>query len=375
MADFTFDSIANEKKTETLRNISKSHRPRGRTPLIVNEKQKIPEENDFINDYFNQKIRKIHDEYIDVQTSFQRNWKDNKIVKEYEKFEIFKGNEDNKDNEDNKVIEDNKKGNIKKNKSPGWQYTFKNMDFDKLQYNYIVNEQLVTRVKHNKDENNEDNSVKHNEDENNEDNSVYRIIKEFVFNKSHNATLFMITLEITMQKMAYKLLENELKDDIKLKDKVIVPKICNHYKVELDDNENYKIIIEMQYIENKPLEKDNVKTATYALEQLRNHNIFHFDTHPDNIVQTKEGKIVILDFGKAQINKNPDISSSTGLYNNPLVDYVDYDTWKTRTPAYADMRTSPGFYFYGGKKNKSKRKTKKGKKKGKSKKRTYRKRK
>ena len=370
-----FQPITNDKP--------KSTRPSRLTPLTFNEEEKIPKEKDFINDYFNPKICKIHDEYKDVQTSFQSNWDDNKIVKEYEKFEKFKGNKDNK------VIEDNKKGNIKKNKSPGWQYTFKNMDFDKLQYSYIVDEQLVTRVKHNEDENNEDNKDENNEDnkdennednedENNEDNSVYRIIKEFVFNKSHNATLFMITLEITMQKMAYKLLKNELKDDIKLKDKVIVPKIINHYKVELDDNENYKIIIEMEYIKHKELEKDNVKTATYALEQLRNHNIFHFDTHPDNIVQTEDGKIVILDFGKAQINKNPDISSSTGLYNNPSVDDVDYDTWKTRTPAYADMRTSPGFYFYGGKKNKSKRKTKKSKKKVKSKKtkkRTYRKRK
>ena len=180
-----FQSIANtndklnEKKTETPRNKSNSPRPL-LTPLNVNDEQKIPKENDFINDYFNQKIRKIHDEYIDVQNSFQSNLKDNKIVEKYEDFEKFKGNEDN---EDNKVIEDNKKGNIKKNKSPGWQYTFKNMDFDKLQYSYIVDEQLVTRVKHNEDENNE----------NNEDNSVYRIIKEFVFNKTHNATLFMMS--------------------------------------------------------------------------------------------------------------------------------------------------------------------------------------
>ena len=322
-----------------------------------NSTKKSPTEEDFINFYFkdkntNENIKSIYDKYIDVQKSFESsNWKDNNIVEEYEKFEKFKGNEDNKN------IEDNKKGNIKKNKSPGWQYTFKDMDFDKLQYSYIVDEQLVTRVKHK---------------------GVYRIIKEFVFNKSHNATLFMITLEITMQKMAYEL----LKDDPNLKDKVIVPEIINHYKVELDDEENYKIIIEMKYIEHKILEKENVNEAMNALEHLRNHNIFHFDTHTDNIVQTEEGKLVILDFGKAQITQNPDISSTTGLFkvheNKKDQIKFDYKKWIDRTMQEDNQTIRADVNFYGGKKTKSKRKTRKGKKKGKSKKtkkRTYRKRK
>jgi serine/threonine protein kinase len=370
MKNASVKSPTSETKSRPgFRNFFSSPRPGSRsgfkTPTIFIPTENIPTENiptkkspteeDFINFYFkdkdtNENIKRIYDKYI-VQKSFQKNWEDNNIVKEYEKFEKFKGNKDNKN------IEDNKKGNIKKYKSPGWQYTFKDMDFDKLQYSYIVDEQLVTRVKHN---------------------DVYRIIKEFVFNESQIATLFMITLEITMQKMAYEL----LKDDPNLKDKVIVPKIINHYKVELDDEKNYKIIIEMEYIEHKILEKEKVNEAMNALEHLRNHNIFHFDTHTDNIVQTEEGKIVILDFGKAQITQNPDISSTTGLFkvheNKKDQIKFDYEKWIKRTMQEDDQTIRADVDFYGGKKTKSKQKTRKGKKKGKSKKtkkRTYRKRK
>ena len=68
--------------------------------------KKSPTEEDFINFYFkdkdtNENIKRIYDKYI-VQKSFQKNWEDNNIVKEYEKFEKFKGNKDNKNIEDNK---------------------------------------------------------------------------------------------------------------------------------------------------------------------------------------------------------------------------------------------------------------------------------
>jgi hypothetical protein len=359
-----------------------------------------PKEEDFINDYFNQKERKIRDKYIEVKKSFQDNWEhgenENAIVQKYEKLEISKTNEEDNNMEKNENLEKsitneednnteknenpnrceddkkenikknipkNKKGNIKKNKSPGWEYTFNDGGFNQAQYKYTVIDQFVTYFKHNDEK-----------DEKDETDDDFTLIKEFVFNKNDDVTLFMITLEITMQKMAYEILEAN--------DEVIVPKIKNYYKVK-PDKYTYRIIIQMEYISHEDLKATKVETAKKALEELRNHNIYHFDTHKDNIVQSvecnkvqsaKRNKVVLLDFGKAQIRKNPDISSTTGLYNNDF----DYDKWIKRTAISSDNRLNPNFYWYGGKKNKSKRKTKKGKKKGKSKKtkkRTYRKRK
>ena len=75
----------------------------------------------FINDHFNQKERKIHDKYIEVQESFQDNWEDgekkNDIVQKYEKLEISKTNEEDNNmekNENPNSCEDDKKENIKK---------------------------------------------------------------------------------------------------------------------------------------------------------------------------------------------------------------------------------------------------------------------
>ena len=93
-------------------------------------------------------------------------------------------------------------------------------------------------------------------------------------------------------------------------------------------------------------------------------------------------EIVILDFGKAQITQNPDISSTTGLFkvheNKKDQIKFDYKKWIDRTMQEDNQTIRADVNFYGGKKTKSKRKTRKGKKKGKSKKtkkRTYRKRK
>jgi serine/threonine protein kinase len=233
--------------------------------------------------------------------------------------------------------------------SPGWEYVVKETEnFHRKTYSYNVSSQSVTSVGD-------------------------KLFKEFVFSNKECVTLFMITLEITMQKMAYEI----LKDDLN----VTVPEIKNHYLIKLEDQGEYKIIIEMDFIEHNILDQKNVSTAVDALKKLQKNDIFHFDTHKHNIVQSKDAnKVVILDFGKAQITKIPDIHSTTGLYEAYKQDAdgkqipvtFDYPKWASRTDP--NLKWNENVNFYGGKKNKSKRKTKKGKKKkGKSKKRTYRK--
>jgi hypothetical protein len=116
----------------------------------------------------------------------------------------------------------------------------------------------------------------------------------------------------------------------------------------------------MEFVEHIQLEENNVIPAMSALELLRFNNIFHFDTHQDNIVQsTPDNKVVILDFGKAQIHKNPDISSGTGLFKpkkkddfSKTVDF-NYKKWKDRNTTESAIRTVVD--FYGGIKKKYKR--------------------
>jgi serine/threonine protein kinase len=303
-------------------------------PKLSFNSDKIPTEENFIQDYFkdiddNPNITKIFKKYENVKTTFV--------------------NDVSEIPEDYIVKQD--KGNIKMQSSPGWEYVVKETEnFHRKTYSYNVSSQSVTSVGD-------------------------KLFKEFVFSNKECVTLFMITLEITMQKMAYEI----LKDDLN----VTVPEIKNHYLIKLEDQGEYKIIIEMDFIEHNILDQKNVSTAVDALKKLQKNDIFHFDTHKHNIVQSKDAnKVVILDFGKAQITKIPDIHSTTGLYEAYKQDAdgkqipvtFDYPKWASRTDP--NLKWNENVNFYGGKKNKSKRKTKKGKKKkGKSKKRTYRKRK
>lgn len=294
-------------------------------PILTIEigSDKPPTEEDFIIFYFkdkdtNEEINRIYEKYMEVKGNFEK-------VKRPETY-----------------IQDTKTEPEKRQSSLGWQLIYENKP-----YSYTVDSQTVTLDINGK------------------------TYKDFLVNKEEYVTIFMITLEITMQKMAYDILKDN--------EDIIIPEITNHYLI--DEDENYRIIIEMDYIKHKNLEKDKVKEAMNALDILRENNIYHFDTHKENIVQSVEGdKVVILDFGKAQITKTPDISSTTGLFKKHEDDdeiEFDYDKWINRTKPESQLIRSV-VDFYGGKKTKSKRKTRKGKKKGKSKKtkkRTYRKRK
>ena len=347
--------------TKGIRNIS----PRSNNSSGLSNRPKLsitpfepknPTEEEFINFYFkdkdtNENIKRIYKKYIEVK---------NTIIDDAKKID--------------KNYEEGDKGTIKSTSSVGWEIILNN-----IAYKYKVDKQMVTHS----------------------DGSMF---KEFQFGIDNNVTLFMITLEIAMQKVARDLLE-DVSD-------IIIPNITKHYLIKVNDNENQtendhgnqynRLIIEMEFIENKDLEFNNISKAKNALKKLRENNIYHFDTHHKNIVQSvkddkvesvKDDKVVILDFGKAQITQNPDISSTTGLYEkrdgSSLVDPDDpddppdnpkwYQNWLNGiTPGDSQIIIRDTIDFYGGKKNKSKRKTKKGKKKGKSKKtkkRTYRKRK
>jgi len=344
----SFDTTHNDDDNEISEITNKMHttqispRPPSRPPLrppsrltIETTEPNNPVEDDFIDEYFkdktgNQKIQRIYEKYLEVKNSF----------------------EDNLPETYNNINEEDK-GTIKKDKSLGWEIILNDKQFDRKSFLYTIDKQFVTKTDDDK-----------------------TIFKEIQFNKFVSPqTLFMVTLEITMQKMAYDIVNSE--------DNVKIPKINQHYLVGLDNYGSCKIIIEMEFIEHTQLNKNNVDKAMNALDKLRVNHIFHFDTHHDNIVQSiDDNKVVILDFGKAQINKNPDISSSSGLFKpkpefSKTVDF-NYDNWITRKILEPTMRTNVD--FYGGIKKKYKhrkytRKIGKKRKSKKTKKRTYRKRK
>lgn len=301
--------------------------PRHKSRLLTVSVDPIekPTEEDFINFYFkdkdtNENIKRIYEKYMEVKENFEKE----KTPRAYI--------------DTNTVPK-------KQQSSAGWELVYKNKP-----YAYNVDSQKVTLDIEGK------------------------TYKDFIVNKDEYATIFMITLEIAMQKLAYDILKSETD--------IIIPEITNHYLLDLK-NENCRIIIEMDYIEHKDLQEGKVDKAMKALDILRDHNIYHFDTHNENIVQSvKNDQVVILDFGKAQITKTPDISSTSGLFKGyeNIEDPIEfnYKNWLKGKPPGDSQIIKNVIDFYGGKKNKSKRKTRKGKKKGKSKKtkkRTYRKRK
>ena len=307
----------------TISSTASSPRPKSRLSIVI-EPDERPTEEDFINFYFkdkdtNENIKRIYEKYMEVKENFE------------------------KEKTPNAYIDTNTEPE-KQQSSAGWELVYNNKP-----YAYKVVSQTVTL------------------------NIEGKTYKDFIVNKEEYATIFMITLEIAMQKLAYDILKSETD--------IIIPEITNHYLLDLK-NENCRIIIEMDYIEHKDLQEGKVDKAMKTLDILRDHNIYHFDTHHKNIVQSvKDDQVVILDFGKAQITKTPDISSTTGLFkvHEDKKDTIEfnYNDWISRTKPDSQMIRDDVDY-YGGMKKKYKRKTRKGKKKRKSKKtkkRTYRKRK
>jgi hypothetical protein len=131
-----------------------------------------------------------------------------------------------------------------------------------------------------------------------------QVVKKTKFNSEHprynvEFTLFLLILEITIQNYVH---------DLSLKD-LIVPKITDYYF----DADKAEVTMIMKYVDTEPLSYDNYPKCIEILQHLKdNYSIFHNDTHSDNIRQTKDGKIVMLDWGKGNlINNNPSI---TGLY-------------------------------------------------------------
>ena len=148
-----------------------------------------------------------------------------------------------------------------------------------------------------------------------------QVVKKTKFSKhSYNVefTLFLLILEITIQNYVHDLCN---KTEANLKD-LIVPKITAYYF----DADAAEVTMIMEYVDTQPLSYANYDKCIEILKHLRDeHNIFHNDTHADNIRQTKDGKkIVMLDWGKGNlINNNPSI---TGLYEGMTLS-VGFADW------------------------------------------------
>jgi hypothetical protein len=135
-------------------------------------------------------------------------------------------------------------------------------------------------------------------------------IKRTVYNEPID--LFLSILEISYQKYAYYTYKSP-----KIQNKCSgfkVPKIINQTinKVNIDEDIQYVIDIEMELLRIIPVKDIKAKLLNEsedwpskikeALECLRQHGIYHNDSHPENIVFTgsaKNPKLTIIDFGKS----------------------------------------------------------------------------
>lgn len=189
-----------------------------------------------------------------------------------------------------------------------------------------------------------------------------KVVKKISFNNktptwNYPLTLFILILEIAIQNYASVIISGEAE----LYKHSIIPRITDYYLHDISDDYTEVVMI-MDYIETMPLTYENYPKTIEILDTLQNkYNIFHNDTHSDNIRQTKEGKIVLLDWGKGSIldNANPSIS---GLYDE-MNEEIGFKAWLE-----ASELLKNGDYFrenanniYGGK-NKKLNKTRKYKK-------------
>ena len=188
------------------------------------------------------------------------------------------------------------------------------------------------------------------------------VVKKSLFNSGENVTIFLLIWEIAIQNYLNMLCKTD-PNLIKLS----VPLIKEHYLT--DNNEFSEIIMLMDYIETIPLKKENLKQTISLLDYLiSEYNIFHNDTHSENIRQTSDGQIVFLDWGKGNLSSAS--PSQSGLYP----EITDFYKWLEHSDLKGYPTDKVGPFFYGGKKSKKKTNKKTNKKSNKkSKKKTNKK--
>ena len=132
------------------------------------------------------------------------------------------------------------------------------------------------------------------------------VIKKTKFSDKNNSSIFVLTLEITMQNYV-----NELCKTDKRLNNLYVPLINKYF---LSD-ENQEIVMSMEYVNTEPISFTNLNECISILKTLREYNIYHNDTHTENVRQTisEPKQIVLFDWGK--VNIQTIMPSSTGLYD------------------------------------------------------------
>ena len=184
--------------------------------------------------------------------------------------------------------------------------------------------------------------------------------KTYTISNHDNYSLLYILREIVLQKLAA----------VCNTDDVHIPTIYSVSKQVVNDDVNVEISIKMENLvivpKNELLQiipdEDTWKTwytkMETALQCLESNNIFHNDTHSENIVfyrdETNQIKLAIIDFGKASLNESISKTSITALIrdyernHNPL--NWDYKKWLLHDT----QQTAKDYYFaqhlfYGGK--------------------------
>lgn len=115
------------------------------------------------------------------------------------------------------------------------------------------------------------------------------------------------------------------------------PKCVIHFLDEFSENSTYYLITEriigkslQDYLDNGDdfSVRETMKMLVSITEEIHKRGIIHCDIKPSNIVLTKEGKVVLIDFGSAfdrkhQKEHHPFVSrgySAPELYHNEAVD-------------------------------------------------------
>jgi hypothetical protein len=178
------------------------------------------------------------------------------------------------------------------------------------------------------------------------------IIKKSKFKKDDITSIFVLCLEITVQNFVSNLPKTNGLEMLK------VPLITNFFLNTINKQYN-EIVMYMEYIETIPLNVSYLTKCIEILEILRNeYNIFHNDTHSDNVRQTDTNEIVLFDWGKTNFESiHP---SSSGLYKN--MDSNQFNEWLCASfllkNGIYDTTTTKFKDLFGGNKPKQKQKPK-----------------